>query len=204
MYCDMVRAVMSFAQNDRATCAVHMTRITDQLRPLLSSYYDRLHDGTIARSVWLSHVQGFFAWGAGYTDSTTGQWVNFDGLSGNQVLLFHTLDAFLGLPLYLDQIDRERNVPARQRLFSETLQKHSFRRQLEELPQGANERAIMEEFDEILKRLRVSLHVGVMRALLTPIDLPFRASFTGQNVSHPASSRVIAYDSRQVAIQFGH
>ena len=135
-----------------------MGRIARQLRPLLDRYYDRLHDGAIARSALLSHVQGFFAWGTGYTDKATSEWVKFDGLSGNQILLFQALDAFLGIEPYLSAEDLRRNVPVRQRELSDVLQKHSFRHRLDRLTGGESDARILREVDGILKHLRVSLH----------------------------------------------
>jgi hypothetical protein len=55
-----------------------------QMRLVLGSYMDNLHDNIIARSVWLSRIQGFYAWGVGQYDEETQQWDKFDGLSGNQ------------------------------------------------------------------------------------------------------------------------
>ncbi|KAI2623080.1 hypothetical protein GGR54DRAFT_35877 [Hypoxylon sp. NC1633] len=134
-----------------------MARINAQLRPLLSSYYDYLHDGKIAHSVWLSHVQGFYAWGIGHVDETSKEWVKFDGLSGNQVLLFQALDAFLGLEPYLSLRDQERNVPARQRALCGVFKKHSFRKMVSGATGDETDAKIEEEFGEIVKRLRVSL-----------------------------------------------
>ncbi|KAI0019189.1 hypothetical protein F4780DRAFT_793684 [Xylariomycetidae sp. FL0641] len=105
VYHDMVLATVAFAREEKSACLFHMTRITSQLRPLLSSYYDRLHHEKIALSVWLSHVQGFFAWGVGHLGVTSQEWEKFDGLSGNQVLLFQALDAFLGLEPWAKQCD---------------------------------------------------------------------------------------------------
>jgi hypothetical protein len=151
----MVLAIISFARNDKTSCALHMSHITQQLGPLLRSYYDRLHEKVIAHSAWLSHVQGFYAWGIGYQDDISGDWIIFDGLSGNQVLLFQTLDAFLGLEPYLSTRDQDRNMPKRQREFCRALERHSFRGQLEEL--GEEGASIREEFVDIIKRLRVCL-----------------------------------------------
>ena len=131
-----------------------MTRINHQLRPLFGSYYSRVHDDVIALSAWLSHVQGFFAWGAGYMKED-GTWVKFDGLSGNQSLLFQALDAFLGIEPYLSEEDMERNVPSRQRKLCEVIRKHSFRAQIVEQQQDETDAKILMAFDEILKRLRV-------------------------------------------------
>lgn len=152
----MILAVIAYARGEMGACATHMESISSQLRNVLQSYYDRMHEQKIARSVWLPHVQGFFAWGVGYMDEASGEWVRFDGLSGNQVLLFQALDAFLGIEPYLSQRDRERNVPARQRALCSVFEKHSFRRQLDDAPQDDNADRIRAQFDEILKRLRVS------------------------------------------------
>ncbi len=154
----MVLATIMFAQGDRVACLKHMARITAQLRPLLSSYYDYLHDGKIPRSIWLSYIQGFFAWGIGQIDEISKEWVKFDGLSGNQVLLFQALDGFLGFEPYLSPRDQERNVPARQRALCKAFKKHSFRKLLSDVPRDEAEAKISEEFNEIVKRLRVSLY----------------------------------------------
>ncbi|KAK3356582.1 hypothetical protein B0T25DRAFT_537007 [Lasiosphaeria hispida] len=152
IYHDIVRATISFARGDKSACLNHIQGITSQLRPLLSSYYDRVHDAKIARSAWLSHVQGFFAWGAGYEDESSGEWEKFDGLSGNQVLLFQALDAFLGLEVYLPKQVLLRNVPQLQREFCEAVGRHTFRHQLGN--EGVEGR-IKAEFTEIVKRLRL-------------------------------------------------
>ncbi|KAI1085081.1 hypothetical protein F5B20DRAFT_567796 [Whalleya microplaca] len=155
IYHDMVLATIAFTRGDKTTCLKHMAHIAAQLRPLLSSYYDRMHDQKIARSVWLSRVQGFFAWGIGHVDKTSGEWAKFDGLSGNQVMLFQALDAFLGLEPYLSSRDQERNVPIRQRALCKAFKKHSFRALLDETSKDETEAQIAREFSEILKRLRV-------------------------------------------------
>ena len=155
IYHAVVHSLLSFARRDLPATLLHTRRVTACLRPLLSSYYDRVHDARIARSAWLSHVQGFYAWGVGEErddDKEEGGWVKFDGLSGNQVLLFQVLDAFLGLEPYLDEENRRRNVPERQRLFCDAVARHSFRRQLGE---DGVEGRVRAELVEIVKRLRV-------------------------------------------------
>lgn len=155
----MVEAVIAYTKHDHTKCAQHVAHITARLRPLLNAYYDRVHDEVISRSIWLPHVQGFFAWGAGSLDKKSGTWIKFDGLSGNQVLLFQALDAFLGLEPYLSQQDKHRNVPKQQRMFCEILEKHAFRNQLKELSASRElsvaEARILREFEDIIKRLRV-------------------------------------------------
>ncbi|KAL2270675.1 hypothetical protein VTJ83DRAFT_46 [Remersonia thermophila] len=156
IYHAIISAIRARCRGDAAACLHHVRRITRQLRPLLSSYYDRVHDNSIARSAWLSHVQGFYGWGAGYEKIEEGQeqprWVKFDGLSGNQVLLFQVLDAFLGLPPYLDEETQGRNVPAMQRELVRAVGRNSFRR---DLAKEGVDGMILEEMAEILKRLRL-------------------------------------------------
>ena len=155
VYHDMVLATISWVRHDKVACARHVADIETHLRAVMNSYYDSMHDGMIARSVWLSRVQGFFAWGIGHEDEN-GDWIKFDGLSGNQVPLFHALDAFLGLEPYLSERDQKRNVPARQRVVSKAFQKHSFRSQMPEEPKDPYEAQIVRDMNKMIKRLRVS------------------------------------------------
>jgi hypothetical protein len=152
----VIHAVIAYARGEMGACALHMESISNQLRNVLQSYYDRMHEQSIARSVWLPHVQGFFAWGVGHIEEASGEWIRFDGLSGNQVLLFQALDAFLGIEPYLSLRDRERNVPMRQRAVCDIFGKHSFRAQLNKIPQNDDTGRIRAQFNEILRRLRVS------------------------------------------------
>lgn len=157
IYHSLALATVAYANSDLLTCLLHMTRINKHLPPVLKAYYDRLHDAKIARSAWLSHVQGFFAWGAGEIDPATGRFIQYDGLSGNQALLFIALDSFLGLDSYLPPEIAHRNIPRRQREFAAALSRHSFRADVERRRYGGGvEAAITKEFSIIVKRLRVS------------------------------------------------
>jgi hypothetical protein len=165
---------------------------------------DNLHDTIVARSVWLSRIQGFYAWGIGHYDEGTQDWDKFDGLSGNQVLLFHALDAFLGIEQYLSPRDQERNVPKRQREFCHALRRHSFRAILIETPHDADVVEILRNFDEILKRLRVSVkfHRGcfcgmLMRGLVVQGCTPHAC----EDISLPACAGETAYDRWKVAVE---
>lgn len=156
VYHDMVMASLSWARNDKAACANYVSRIDSNMRHVLNGYVNTMHNDKIPRSVWLSRVQGFFAWGVGFQDDN-GDWIKFDGLSGNQSLLFQALDAFLGLEPYLSERDQERNVPARQRKLRRVLEKHSFRRQLSaKSTRDECETRISQDMDHLVKQLRVS------------------------------------------------
>ncbi|KAK4040495.1 hypothetical protein C8A01DRAFT_15655 [Parachaetomium inaequale] len=177
VYCDVVGAIVSFARGDLPACLARVRAVAAQLRPVLGSYYEKVHDGKIARSVWLSRVQGFYAWGAGREDPVSGKWEVFDGLSGNQVLLFQVLDAFLGMEPYLTREVLERNVPRLQREFCAAVGRHAFRKLLGD--EGVEGR-IREEMAEIVKRLRLfrSAHRTRAKFYLTvpaPERLPMTA-----------------------------
>lgn len=200
VYHHIVRAILAWARGDRTDCLEQVRGVASQLRPLLSSYYDRVHDARIARSVWLSHVQGFYAWAAGYQDPATGEWVTFDGLSGNQVLLFQVLDSFLGIEPYLTREVLERNVPALQREFCSAISRHTFRHRLGEDNMDGQIRG---EFTEIVKRLRVCrlFASGIERRRVSNPNpgFPHGSSDTRQGILTPARPRKVAHDGREVA-----
>ncbi|KAH8635156.1 hypothetical protein IG631_10557 [Alternaria alternata] len=110
VYYDMARSIITFTHGDNAACAIHVANIASQMRLVLGTYMDNLHDKMIAHSVWLSKVQGFRAWGIDHYDKETDKWETFDGLSGNQVLLFQALDAFLGIEQYLAPRDNGKEL----------------------------------------------------------------------------------------------
>ncbi|KAG0577614.1 hypothetical protein KC19_5G167900 [Ceratodon purpureus] len=181
MYHDMVDAITAFARDDKATCAQHVSRIAQKLSPLLHAYYDRLHNKTIAHSAWLSNVQGFYAWGAGHPGKDGEPWVQYDGLSGNQALLFMALDAFLGIEPYLATRDAERNIPRRQRALCRSLEKHSFRARIHVNSEGTSDVdcRIQADFEQILKSLRTfrSAHRGRAKVYLS-VPAPERQPMT--------------------------
>ncbi|ORY19134.1 hypothetical protein BCR34DRAFT_609764 [Clohesyomyces aquaticus] len=153
IYHDMVLAMIIFSRGDKFACLRYISSITAQLRLALGAYFTNLHGQTIAHSVWLSHVQGFYAWG---------------------VPLFQALDGFLGMEQYLSPRDQERNIPARQRSFCKALAEHSFRRMLSEKPKDETDVRIGAELNEIAKRLRMfrQVHRTTAKTYLSrPISL---------------------------------
>jgi len=161
VYHDMAHAIVTFNRGDTAACARYVASITSQMQGVIGTYTNNLHDKNIARSIWLSKIQGFFAWGAGHYNAATGEWEKYDGLSGNQLLLFQALDAFLGIEQYLSQRDQEMSVPRRQRELCHALRKHSFRERLARMGEDVNVDGILRDFATILKQLRVNFSFTV-------------------------------------------
>ena len=131
--------------------------INTQLRLPLKVYYDTLVDSKISRSVWLHYVQGFQGWAAG--EIIDGKYVEYDGLSGNQLPLFQVVDAFIGLDRFLNEEEMHSYMPLSQRKLTTSLRQHSFRHKAKE--DGDSE--IEAEMLKIVKQLRVCL----------PFCLPF-------------------------------
>ncbi|KAL9581044.1 MAG: hypothetical protein Q9212_004133 [Teloschistes hypoglaucus] len=149
IYLEMVRAIMSFQQGDKAKTVRHLEAITFRLRHLLRIFYDNLTESRIAHSVWLSYVQGFQGWGVG--KFINGEFVKYDGLSGNHVLFFQALDAFLGLDRYLTDENMDRYIPARQREFCLGMKKYGFRDQLK----GPEDKGIEKEIKKIVNHMKM-------------------------------------------------
>ena len=121
----MVRAILAFEHHDRLSCVKHLENISKRLRYLLLIFFEGLTDARVSRSVWLSYIQGFQGWGVG--KEINGVYVKYDGLSGNHVLFFQALDAFLGMDRYLPDESHLRYIPESQRALCIAFRKHSFR-----------------------------------------------------------------------------
>ncbi|KAH7093374.1 hypothetical protein FB567DRAFT_624654 [Paraphoma chrysanthemicola] len=93
IYHAMVHAVASFREDDKNACLKHLETVSSHLRILLQLFYKIIAHAHVPQSVWLSHTQGFQGWGVGRM--IDGGFVKFDGLSGNHVLVFQAIDAFL-------------------------------------------------------------------------------------------------------------
>ncbi|KAE8149661.1 hypothetical protein BDV25DRAFT_155887 [Aspergillus avenaceus] len=149
IYYDMIRAVVCFEENDTVSCLTHLQNITFRVRTLLKVFYDGLTASRVSKEVWLSYVQGFQGWGVGRM--INGEYVKFDGLSGNHVLIFQALDAFLGIGRYLSDENMDRYIPGRQRDLCVALKKHSFRGKLK----GPMDCQIEEEFKKIVNHMKL-------------------------------------------------
>lgn len=162
IYYEMVHAVICFEKNHKILCLNHLENITFRLRQLLRVFYENLTDSRVSHSVWMRYVQGFQAWGVG--KMVDGEFIKYDGLSGNQVLFFQALDAFLGMDRYLSDENMIRDIPVKQRELCIALKKHSFRSKLQE----HSDLAIKDEVGKIVNHLRVRLVFShIWKRLLT-------------------------------------
>ncbi|EZF70384.1 hypothetical protein H105_07200 [Trichophyton soudanense CBS 452.61] len=126
IYYEMVYAIISYEDNNRVICLNYLESISFRLRCLLRMFFENLIESRVSHSVWLSYVQGFQAWGVG--SIVNGELIKYDGLSGNQALIFRALDAFLGMDRYLPDEQSRRYIPVNQRKICHSLRKHSFRK----------------------------------------------------------------------------
>ena len=158
IYTFMVEATTAFSHNQKSLCLKHLQSITHDLRHLLKIFYENLHGSRIKHSVWLSYVQGFQGWGIGRM--VDGEFVKWDGLSGNHVLFFQALDAFLGLDPYLTQANMLRYIPINQRKLCSAFRKHCFR---ERLGDGEEDGRIAEETIKIVNHVKVCTSASFRR-----------------------------------------
>lgn len=156
IYYEMVRAVICFEDKDKVSCVKHLENVTFRLRRLLLVFYENLTESRVSHSVWLSYVQGFQGWGVGRM--VNGEFIKYDGLSGNHVLFFQALDAFLGMDRYLTHENMIRYIPVNQRELCIALKKHSFRNKLKE----HSDMKIADEVRTIVNNLRVRFFFHIL------------------------------------------
>ncbi|KAH8826424.1 hypothetical protein DL96DRAFT_1816761 [Flagelloscypha sp. PMI_526] len=124
MYTSMSHAVSCWKARDMSGCLEEVVKANDSLTQILACYYEIMNDSQIPRTYWMRYAQGFQAWGC--THVVNGASVSYDGLSGNQLLAFQAVDAFLGMEPYLSLQDLERYIPLDQRQFLVSLKENGF------------------------------------------------------------------------------
>ncbi|GAW16505.1 hypothetical protein ANO14919_059340 [Xylariales sp. No.14919] len=178
IYHEMVLTIVAFEQGRKEASLKHLESITGQLRELLAIFYNNMKDTRISRTVWLSYVQGFQGWGVGRM--VNGEFDKFDGLSGNHVLFFQAVDAFLGLGRYLPDENMDRYIPVNQRNLCLAIKKHSIRDKLND----SEDSALKQEF------LKIVNHMKVFRAAHRTRARPY--------LEHPAPERLIMTAGKSV------
>ncbi|KAK9424052.1 putative indoleamine 2,3-dioxygenase [Seiridium unicorne] len=150
VYKDMIDSVVFFERGDKMTCLRHLENITRGIRTLLLTFYDNMVETRISHSVWLSYVQGFEGWGL--ERASKGVRIKDDGVSGNHVLFFQCLDAFLGLTPYLAEADYLRYIPIHQRELCTAFREHSFW----SMVNNDEHKEIRDQMIKIIKHLKVA------------------------------------------------
>ncbi len=148
MYLLMAKAIAHFRRGDKSASACAMSPINDILVEVLDCYYEIMNESTIPRAYWMRYAQGFQAWACG--EMIDNEYVEYDGLSGNQLLVFQAVDAFLGFESYLPARDLERYIPATQRRFVSSLRKHNFRAEVQHT-EGSALKVEMERMVQTMK-----------------------------------------------------
>jgi hypothetical protein len=129
--------------------------VNSGLRQVFVLFNQKMREETVSRKVWLNYVQSLHAWGAGKL--VDGEFVIFDGVSGNQILVFQALDALIGMDTYHPNKDIKRYIPARQRGFCRAIKDHSFRSYLK----GAEDHEIQVEVDKLVGQLKVEIFPSI-------------------------------------------
>jgi hypothetical protein len=194
----MVMAMLSFKRDDLKQTIQHLKSINEHLKPTLKIFFDSLVDSKVSKKYWMRYVQGIQGWAAG--SIVDGKYIEYDGLSGNQLLLLHCVDAFLGLEPYLPIENTLRYIPNLQRELSTAFSQHSFRRKAEK----ANNSRVVVEMDSITKQLRASLNFLCNKLPNTATNTKkqlFRASHRSRAtpyLSVPAPERLIMTAGKSV------
>jgi len=164
---------MAFEARNIASCVDHLQAINKKMGKLLSSFLNTLVESKIPKRVWMSYVQGFQGWAAG--EVVDGEYIEYDGLSGNQSMFFQVTDSFLGIELYLKEKDRQRYIPMSQRMVVDSFLKYSFRKEAER--KGITE--VEQQMLNICKQLKVfrAAHRGRAGRYLK-VDAPERFMMT--------------------------
>lgn len=147
--------MVTFEQGKNALCLAHLESITSHLRTLLQIFYQNMVDGQVSRSVWLSYIQGFQGWGVG--KMVNGSFIKYDGVSGNHVLFFQAMDAFLGLTPYLTVEDRLRYIPVNQRQLCAAFREHSFWTRVDDQKHAE----IRDQMVKMIKQVKVSIPFSI-------------------------------------------
>ncbi|KAI1754197.1 hypothetical protein F4782DRAFT_493595 [Xylaria castorea] len=165
IFYDIVIVITSFEDSDTRSCLEGLRSINSNLRGLFVLFNQKMREQNVSRKVWLNYVQSIHAWGAGRMIDD--EFIQFDGVSGNQILIFQALDALLGMGTYHPDEDLKRYIPASQRGFCKSIKEYSFRSCLK----GTEDEAIKAEFETLvsqLKRYRAVHRSRVMPYLKNP------------------------------------
>ncbi|KAI2473630.1 hypothetical protein F4781DRAFT_379654 [Annulohypoxylon bovei var. microspora] len=128
IYYDITIALDSYQHGRKAACLQSLKSINSTLHQLILLFHQQMKEVHISRKIWLNYVQGFHGWGVG--KMIDNEFVSFNGVSGNHILVFQALDALLGMERYLPDEDMERYIPSSQRSLCKTIKNNPTRQSL--------------------------------------------------------------------------
>lgn len=152
VYYHVVQSIVCFESRQFQQCAQHITEITPHLLSAFKIYYQYVTDSKISLSVFTAYIQGSHGWAAG--EIIDGTYVEYDGTSGANMVMFVMLDYFLGLEPFLKEHDFPKYFSYSQRSFLASIKQHSFTDE----SKNTTDSKISEQFEKISKQLRVSVH----------------------------------------------
>lgn len=144
-----MQSIITFEKGYKKQCSEHLKTINVYLARAVRVYYDSVIDSKIPRSVFVAYLQGFHGWAAG--EIIDGEYIEYDGVSGAQGVLFNLLDMFLGLEAFIDEESFVKYFPISQRRFMASVKKHSFRDKAKQNGDIELER----RFDSIVRQIRL-------------------------------------------------
>lgn len=81
--------------------------------------------------MFVAYIQGFHGWAAG--EMIDGTYVEYDGVSGANLVMFVMLDYFLGLKPFLKEEDFPKYFSSTQRSFLAAIKSNTFRDKAKEI-----------------------------------------------------------------------
>ncbi|KAL3480459.1 hypothetical protein BJX99DRAFT_220272 [Aspergillus californicus] len=148
IYLEITNAITHYTHGNNPACLSSLRRINTQFSNPPRIFYRTLNDTHISPEIWMRYVQGFPGWAAG--EVISGEYTEYDGLSGSHSLFFRVADAFLGIPAYFSEESNRRYVPAAQRGFCDAIREFGLREKAKE----SGEMEIEREIERMALQLR--------------------------------------------------
>lgn len=164
--------------------------IIPHLKSAFKIYYEYIVDSKIPYSIFTAYIQGFHGWAAG--EIINGEYVEYDGTSGANLVMFVMLDYYLELKPFLKEDDFPKYFSSAQRSFLTSIKASSFRTAAEK----AGHIDVMKKFEALAKQLRTfrSAHRKRTRKYLS-VERPERVIMTaGSSVMDSSRGKMTVHD----------
>ncbi|KAJ5286710.1 hypothetical protein N7478_002396 [Penicillium angulare] len=160
-YYHIVQSIICYEENRINECIQHMDKIIPHLKSAFKIYYEYIVDSKIPYSVFTAYIQGFHGWAAG--EIINGEYVEYDGTSGANLVMFVMLDYYLELKPFLKEDDFPKYFSSAQRSFLASIKANSFRT----TSTKAGHLDVMKQFETLAKQLRVCFSIHIEISFLT-------------------------------------